>query len=143
MLYLLYLHISTAIIGELIFVVAFATSCLYLKTYKKLKQKTIDYNSHPTSLSTLEKFIVRSSIIGLIFITTSLISGLLFLFIDKDYSRISFAKILWAFCVWGWYLLAIFGRHLWGWRGKKGAQLILFGMILLVFGLFGALWPKF
>lgn len=140
--WILYLHITTAVIGELIFVVAFGTSCIYLHTYNKLKQKVIDHNLHPTSLSKLEKFVVRASVVGLIFITTSLVSGLLFLFTQQNTSQIGLMKLLWAFCVWGWYLLAIFGRRLWGWRGRKGARLIIFGMILLIFGLFGILWPQ-
>jgi len=140
---MLYLHIVTAIIGELIFVIAFCAACLYLRNYQKLKHKIINSHFHPTSLSTLENFIVRSSVVGLLFITTSLIFGFIFLFFDTTTDQISIVKILWAFCVWGWYLLAIFGRHLWGWKGKKGAQLILFGMILLIFGLFGTVWPKF
>lgn len=140
---MLYLHIATAIVGELIFVIAFGASCLYLHTYRKLKQKIIDNAFHAASLSSMENFIVRSSFVGLAFVTTSLVSGMFLLFQERAFFFSNISKIFWAFCVWGWYLLAIFGRHLWGWRGKRGVQLIIFGMILLVFGLFGALWPKF
>jgi ABC-type uncharacterized transport system permease subunit len=52
-------------------------------------------------------------------------------------------KILWAFLVWGWYVMTLFGRNLWGWRGKKGAQFTIFGMVLLLLGLFGTFWQYF
>jgi ABC-type uncharacterized transport system permease subunit len=100
-------------------------------------------NPSPTSLSGLEKLVERSSLIGLSFITFSLLSGLALIFVGKIAVQVGFVKILWAFLVWGWYVMTIFGRSLWGWRGRKGAKLAIFGMILLLLGLFGTIWQYF
>lgn len=141
--WLVYFHIGTAALGEAIFVAAFCASLLYLRDYRKLKQRKLVKNPSPTSLSGLEKLVERSSLIGLTFITFSLLSGLALIFIGKIAVQVGFVKILWAFLVWGWYVMTIFGRSLWGWRGRKGAKLAIFGMILLMLGLFGTIWQYF
>lgn len=141
--WIVYFHIGTAALGEAIFVVSFCASLLYLRDYRKLKQRKFDKASSPTSLSTLEKLVERSSLIGLTFITFSLLSGLALIFVGKFSVQVGFIKILWAFLVWGWYVMTIFGRSLWGWRGRKGAKLAIFGMLLLLLGLFGTIWQYF
>jgi ABC-type uncharacterized transport system permease subunit len=141
--WLVYFHIGTAALGEAIFVVVFCASLLYLRDYRKLKQRKLDKVPSPTSLSALEKLVERSSLVGLTFITFSLLSGLALIFIGKFAVQVGFVKILWAFLVWGWYVMTIFGRSLWGWRGRKGAKLAIFGMILLLLGLFGTIWQYF
>lgn len=141
--WLVYFHIGTASLGEAIFVAAFCASLLYLREYRKLKQRKIDKNPSAASLSGLEKLMERSSLIGLTFITFSLFSGLALIFIGKEAVQVGLIKILWAFLVWGWYVMTIFGRSRWGWRGRKGAKLAIFGMILLILGLFGTIWQYF
>ncbi|APJ04035.1 cytochrome c biogenesis protein CcsA [Silvanigrella aquatica] len=141
--WLVYFHIGTAALGEAIFVASFCASLLYLRDYQNLKKRKWDKNSSHTSLSTLEKLIERSSLIGLTFITCSLLSGLALIFIGTFAVQVGFIKILWAFLVWGWYVMTIFGRSFWGWRGRKGAKLAIFGMILLLLGLFGTIWQYF
>lgn len=141
--WLVYFHIGTAALGEAIFVAAFCASLLYLRNYHKLKQRKFDKVPSPTSLSALEKLIEKSSLVGLTFITFSLFSGLALIFIGKFAVQVGFVKILWAFLVWGWYVMTIFGRSFWGWSGRKGAKLAIFGMILLLLGLFGTIWQYF
>ncbi|BBH53469.1 hypothetical protein JCM31447_19120 [Fluviispira sanaruensis] len=138
--WLVFLHIGTAALGEAIFVASFCASLLYLREYTKLKQKKLEKVHSPISLAALEKLVERSSLIGLTFITISLLSGLALIFIGKVTVQVGIVKILWAFLVWGWYVMTIFGRSLWGWRGRKGARLTVFGMLLLILGFFGTIW---
>lgn len=141
--WLMYFHIGTGALGEAIFAVVFCTSLLYLWNYRKLKQRKLASSGSLTSLSSIEKLVEKSSLFGLTFITLSLLSGIALIFIGKFTAQVGFIKILWAFLVWGWYVMTIFGRSLWGWRGKKGAKLAIFGMILLMLGLFGTIWHYF
>lgn len=138
-----YLHIGTAVLGEAIFVAVFCASLIYLRDYRKLKQRKLDSIAPATSLSALEKLVERTSLVGLASITISLFSGIALIFFGRFSFQVGFVKILWAFLVWGWYVMSIFGRNLWGWSGKKGAKLSIFGMLLLLLGLFGTIWQYF
>lgn len=141
--WLLYFHIGTAALGEAIFVASFCASLLYLREYRLLKQKKLERVSTTFSLSSLKRLVERSSHVGLTFITFSLLSGLILIFIGKDAVHVGFLKIFWAFFVWGWYVMIIFGRNFWGWSGRKGAVLTIFGVFLLFIGLFGTVWQYF
>lgn len=136
-------HITLSILSETIFVISFCASLLFIIKHNKLKKKIINSNTKSTSLSFLEKIVVRSSFIGLAFITLSFVSGLILVFVGKETLQAGFVKIFWAFFVWGWYSLTIFGRSFWGWKGRKGAWLIIMGFILLLFGLFGNYYHYF
>jgi ABC-type uncharacterized transport system permease subunit len=131
------LHIILSILGETIFIVSFCASLLFVINHRKLKRKKIASDRKTTSLSTLEKVVVRSSFIGLAFITLALITGLILVFVGKGMPQAGFVKIFWAFFVWGWYAISILGRSFWGWKGRKGAWLIILGSALLLLGLVG------
>ena len=135
--WLLILHIATATVGETIFVLAFCVSLLYLYYYKKLKQRIVHKRIAITSLSSLENITSKSLYVGFFFITLSLISGVALIFFGDISIQKGYFKIFWAFLVWGWYVSAIFGRNLFGWRGYKGAKLVILGMLILISGLFG------
>lgn len=130
-------HIILSIAGEAIFIISFCASLLFIINHNKLKKKIIASTIKPTSLSSLEKVVIRSSFIGFAFITLALITGLILVFVGKESSPVGFIKIFWAFFVWTWYAVAIFGRSFWGWKGRKGAWLIIMGSVLLMLGLFG------
>ena len=134
------LHVSTAIAGEGLFVAAFFSSLLYLWVYRNLKLKIIAKIPNLPSLSSLDNIIEKSSLAGLFLITTSLVSGLALVSSSTSPAKVGYTKIIWAFSVWGWYVLCIFGRGLWGWRGRKGAQLSLWGTAILLLALFGTVW---
>ena len=130
-------HIALSLLGEAIFVVSLCASLLFIINHRKLKRKIIAPNKKSTSLSYLEKIVVRSSFIGLAFITLSLITGIILVFVGKGTPQVGLLKIFWAFFVWSWYTVTIFGRSFWGWKGRKGAWLIIMGSALLLLGLFG------
>ena len=134
------LHITTAVGGEALFVLAFCTSLLYLWDYRRLKSKHLERRPAFPSLDTLDKLVGRASHAGLFLISTSLVSGIALVFHGSSLQSVGSTKIVWAFMVWGWYVLALFGRGFWGWRGRKGAQLSLWGTLLMLCALFGTVW---
>lgn len=136
-IWLINAHILFSILGETIFIISLCASFLFIVNHSKLKRKVI-INS--TSLSTLEKIVFRSSFLGLAFITLALISGIVLVSVGKSPRSVGFIKIFWAFFIWGWYAITLFGRNFWGWKGRKGAWLIIIGSIFLLLGLLGNLY---
>jgi ABC-type uncharacterized transport system permease subunit len=134
---LLIFHISTAILGELIFVLTFLSSLIYLFKYKNLKTKRIMLGQSHVSLNALENRIALLSVCGLCFMTGSFISGIIVFMQGIALFPMGIFKIIWAILVWGFYLVAVLGRYVWGWRGRKAARLMVVGVILMVLGIFG------
>lgn len=136
-------HIFTAIAGEGLCVVAFCGSLLYLWQHRRLKNKVLGTNNIGTSLNVLDRIVERSSLSGLFLLTVSLISGVALAFAGADMSQVGLVKILWAIAVWVWYVVSIFGRSAWGWRGRLGARLSVSGSLLIFLALFGTVWRRF
>jgi ABC-type uncharacterized transport system permease subunit len=133
-------HIVTALTGEALCMVAFSASLLYIWDYRRLKSHVLERRSFMPSLQTLDNVVGRVSLIGFLLISTSLASGVLLILNPELRSHLSMLKILWAFAVWGWYLLALVGRGFWGWTGRRGAHLSIWGSVLLGLTLFGTIW---
>lgn len=133
---ILNIHIALSIIGQLVFTISFCASLLFIIKHNNLKRKKIASGKHTTSLSLLEKIIVKSSYVGFCFITLALITGLIVMLFSKNFPQMDFIKMFWSFFVWTWFIIVIFGRNLWGWKGRTGAQLIVVGSIILILGLF-------
>ena len=133
-------HIILSVLGETIYLISFCASILFLLNHNKLKKKIISLNSLQTSLSTLEKVVVQTSFCGLGLLTLALISGIILVFVNKDASQISLLKILWATFIWAWYAMTLYGRIFWGWKGRKGALLVILGSSVLMVGSLAILW---
>lgn len=133
-------HIATAMSGEALCIVAFSSSLLYLWDYSRLKSRLLERRPFMPSLESLDKIVGRTSMVGFLLITTSLATGVLLMMDPQMRRHLSDLKVIWAFAVWGWYLLALVGRGYWGWTGKRGAQLSIWGTALLGLTLFGTIW---
>ena len=133
-------HIFAAISGESIFVLSFLTSLVYIFVHKRLKQKLLSDGPQLPSLESLDNLVGRSSFLGLALITSSLVSGLAMLAQGFSLKDVGLVKILWAFGIWAWYVIAIFGRAKLGWRGKKGANASVISAALMALALFGTFW---
>lgn len=133
-------HIATALSGEALCIVAFSASLLYIWDYRRLKSHVLERRPFMPSLQTLDDVVGRVSLIGFLLISTSLASGVMLILDAKMRTHLSPLKVIWAFAVWGWYLLALVGRGYWGWTGKRGAHLSIWGSALLGLTLFGTIW---
>lgn len=134
------LHIATALSGEALCLVAFSASLLYIWDYRRLKSHVLEQRRFMPSLQTLDSIVGRVSLIGFLLISTSLATGVMLILEAKMRAHLSPLKVVWAFAVWGWYLLALVGRGFWGWTGKRGAHLSIWGSVLLALTLFGTIW---
>lgn len=133
-------HIVTALTGEALCMVAFSASLLYIWDYRQLKSHVLERRSFMPSLQTLDAVVGKVSLVGFLLISTSLASGVLLILDPQLRKHLSVLKIFWAFAVWAWYLLALVGRGYWGWTGKRGAHLSIWGSVLLGLTLFGTVW---
>jgi ABC-type uncharacterized transport system permease subunit len=133
-------HIATALSGEALCIVAFSASLLYIWDYRRLKSHVLERRPFMPSLQTLDDVVGRVSLIGFLLISTSLASGVMLILDAQMRTHLSPLKVIWAFAVWGWYLLALVGRGYWGWTGKRGAHLSIWGSALLGLTLFGTIW---
>jgi ABC-type uncharacterized transport system permease subunit len=133
-------HIVAAIAAEALFVLGSVTSLIYLFVHRRLRQKRFAVGGGLPSLDTLDRLVDRSNIVGLLLMTASLVSGLAMTYQGYSLGQDSTFKLVWAFGVWVWYVLAIFGRVHLGWRGLKGAVVSVVGACLLGLALFGTVW---
>ena len=76
-------------------------------------------------LGTLDELISRSLGAGFVFITTSIIIGIVWAYIEHGASWIGNGLISSASITWGIYLALIFFRVSAGWRGRKAAILAI------------------
>jgi ABC-type uncharacterized transport system permease subunit len=133
-------HILAAIAAESLFVLGFLTSLIYLFVHSRLRSKRLTGGGGLPSLDTLDRLVDRSTVLGLLIMTSSLVSGLGLTYQGYSLGSEGFFKLLWAFGVWVWYVIAIFGRARLGWKGPKGALASVIGAGLLGLALFGTIW---
>ena len=88
----------------------------------------------------LENDMIRAVILGLLWLTMSLLAGAI-------WARTAWGrywgwdpKESWTLVTWLWYLLVLHLRPLPRWRGRPLAIMVLIGMVVLVFGFIGAPW---
>ena len=130
-------HIGTATIGSGLCVMSFLAALLYLLSFHWLKAKKLGGVPTLPSLEFLDRLIEKSTLWGLFSMTFSLVSGLGLAFVWNPPQQVTTLKIVWAFAVWGFYAISIYGRGFWGWRGRAGALLALWGVLLIGGTLFG------
>lgn len=90
------------------------------------------------SLQTMEQLMFQMLTVGFVLLTLTLISGVFF-------SEQVFGKpfrlthhILLSVIGWGVFAVLLFGRHVYGWRGRTAIRLTLTGFTLLLLGYFGS-----
>lgn len=89
-------------------------------------------------LMTMETLLFRMLLLGFILLSLTVGSGVFFsealfgkpLSIDH--------KTLFAFASWGIFATLLFGRHVWGWRGKRALRWTLTGFALLILAYVGS-----
>lgn len=90
------------------------------------------------SLMAMESLLFRMLMLGFILLSLAVGSGLLFsewifgkpLTLDH--------KVIFAIASWCIFATLLFGRHVWGWRGKRALRLTLAGFALLILAYFGS-----
>jgi len=90
------------------------------------------------SLMAMESLLFRMLMLGFILLTLAVGSGLLFS--EAIFGKpLSFDhKVVFAIASWCIFATLLFGRHAWGWRGKRALRMTLAGFGLLILAYFGS-----
>ena len=131
------IHIITAIIGQAMAIGAFAIALMYLWQHRNLKRKLLDQISDKVpALDRLSKLLNISLWIGLIFLTTALISGAYY----TSHSEVATGlglKVFWAIGVWLWYMAILVVKNVLKRPTTFVAKLSVAGFFILAISLFG------
>ncbi|MBR9977401.1 MAG: cytochrome c biogenesis protein CcsA [Bacteroidetes bacterium] len=122
------LHVSFAVLGYAAFALSAVYGVLYLLMYRELKRGSTGsiYRNMP-SLETLERMTVLSSLVGFVFLTVSMIIGLLWLpriFADFSYTD---PKLLVTALVWLLYAAMLVAHYFMHVEGKRIVRLAIWG----------------
>lgn len=128
-------HIGLSLVGVAFGVLACIIAVIYLRHQYLLKSKKITMiPKFSPSLSTLDRSLFRFLWLGFSFLTLGLITGAIYAGIYGLKDQLLSPKVLWAFAVWGWYLVVLIARNVLGWPSRRIAVMTLAGSLgLLVF----------
>lgn len=90
------------------------------------------------SLMAMDSLLFRMLMLGFLLLTLAVGSGLFFS--EQVFGKpLTFDhKTIFAIASWCIFATLLFGRHVWGWRGKRALRLTLAGFILLILAYFGS-----
>lgn len=131
------MHIFSSIIAFSLFTIA-ALQALFLALQEK------QLRCHPPkkfiatlpALQTMELLLFQMITVGLIFLSGSLITGIVF--IDDLFAQHLAHKTLLSIIAWCIFSALLAGRMVYGWRGQTAIKLTLSGFVLLLLAYFGS-----
>jgi ABC-type transport system involved in cytochrome c biogenesis permease subunit len=130
---LLGIHVISALIGYSGITISAVYGVLYLILYNEIKLNKFGliFNRLP-SLEILERLSFIAAIIGFVFLTITIIIGIIWL--PEAFPNITFAdpKLIGTFLVWILYGIGLINKFLGKWRGKKLIILSIIGFSLAI-----------
>ena len=130
-------HITSAIAGEALAVLAAIVSLLFLFQHRLLKLRRINaLIQRLPSLEKLENNFLRLLLLGFILLSFSLVSGIIIYYYYAP-KAVDEYKILWAISVWFWYLAVFILKIFFQKNRLFTAQMSALGCLLLSAALFG------
>ncbi len=122
----LFAHVLAVLTGYAALLLTAGASFFYLIRERQLKNKQpVKLFEHLPPLGTLDTIITNSLGITFLFITSGVIAGLTWAFVESGTRWIADARIHVALITWVLCLVAVFLRNTAGWRGRKAAFLSL------------------
>jgi ABC-type uncharacterized transport system permease subunit len=88
------------------------------------------------ALQTMEALLFQMIVVGLLFLSTSLITGVLF--IEDLFAQHLVHKTVLSIIAWLIFSALLIGRIIYGWRGQTAIRLTLIGFLLLLLAYFGS-----
>nr|CRH06612.1 putative Cytochrome c assembly protein [Candidatus Magnetococcus massalia] len=89
------------------------------------------------SLGQLEQDLFSILAAGFIFLTLSIVTGMVFTFREMDQLVLINHKVVFTWITWGLFGALLWGHRYYGWRGKRAVQLTLWGYLFLVMAYVG------
>lgn len=130
---LLGFHVFTALVGYAGITISAVYGILYLILYKEIKLSRfgLTFNRLP-NLEVLEKLSFNSAVIGFIFLTFTIIVGIIWL--PQAFPNFSYTdpKLIGTFLVWILYGIGILSKTFGKWHGRKVILLSVIGFVLAI-----------
>lgn len=131
--YWLVAHTSLIFLAYAAFIAAFGFGLMYLIAEKKIRAKTHILSTLLPALGNSDEFGYRCTLIGVILLSMGIIVGSLWTqYIRELPWRWLDAKVIFTLVTWLIYVAQIAIRHVWGWRGRKGAYSAIIGFVALL-----------
>lgn len=130
---LIIMHVTVVSLAYAAFSLAAGLAILYLIQQRQLKKHTVNlFFRRLPSLETLDDLSSKSVTFGLLFMTMTIITGILQAL--KNYSNWYLDPVvITTTLAWIIYVLYLAARFSWQWRGSKIAYLSLFGFAVILF----------
>lgn len=132
----LFIHVLISLISYSILCLSAAQSIILKIQEKRLQanQPTGIISSLP-SLDAMDNLLFKILALGILFLSLSLFSG--FIFLEDIFAQHLAHKTILSLLAWIIFVLLIYGRQKYGWRGSKAANITLIGFFILFLSYFG------
>ena len=132
------LHASFALIAYSLLSIAALLAILLSLQERALRRRRLDsplIRALPP-LTLTESLLFQLIGVGFVFLTLTLVSGVLF--VENLFAQHLAHKTILSIASWIVFGILLFGRWRWGWRGNRAVRLTLIGMIVLLLAFFGS-----
>lgn len=132
------LHVVFALLGYSILSIAALLAILLALQERALRTHQLDSSLIRAlpPLTLTETLMFRLIGAGFVFLTLTLLSGVLF--VDNLFAQHLVHKTVLSIVAWFVFGSLLFGRWRWGWRGRQAIRLTLLGMVVLLLAFFGS-----
>ncbi|WP_048308738.1 inner membrane protein YpjD [Halomonas sp. PR-M31] len=131
------LHILTSVLAFSLFTIAAVLALLLARQNQALRRhRTRGIVQVLPPLATMERLLFEFIWAGMLLLTASLISGMVF--IDNMFAQHLVHKTVLSFAAWIIFALLLIGHYMLGWRGIRAARWTLGGCALLLLAYFGS-----
>jgi len=132
----IFIHVIISLISYSILCLTAAQSLIVKLQEKKLQaNQPIGIIASLPSLDVMDKLLFKLLALGVLFLSISLISGLIFL--EDIFSQHLAHKTILSILAWFIFISLIIGRKIYGWRGSNAASITLIGFFILFLSYFG------
>lgn len=133
------LHFLTAMLAYSLFTLSALHAIFMGFAERKLHQRAItkSLTSLPPIL-TMEALLFRMISVAFGLLTLALVSGVMFSEAIFGKAMVVDHKTLFAFASWGIFAALLFGRHVYGWRGRVALRWTLAGFLVLLLAYIGS-----
>jgi len=132
----IFIHVILSLISYSILGLSAAQSIIVKLQERKLQtNKPMGLITRLPSLDSMDNLLFKMLLLGVIFLSASLISGLAFL--EDLFAQHLAHKTILSIFAWFIFTLLILGRKFYGWRGSNAANITLIGFFFLFLSYFG------
>jgi len=137
----LLVHIGLALFSYAILIIAalYAGQLAWLD--HQLKTKRLTFSADMPPLMSIERKMFHITQVGVVLLTLTLVSGLLYL--QNMFSGENLHKAILSMVAWLVYIVLLWGHYHQGWRGRRVVWLSLLGVVILTVAYFGSrIWQN-